>query len=50
MQNYTIRKNARMALAFTYLNHDRSYRLMNYRLKIFKRKHYGILDLVDYYG
>ena len=71
VQNYTIRKNARIALAVAHLDqrpennhfdnlaalcqkchldHDRPYRLMSYRLTIFKRRHFSTLDLFDYYG
>ena len=68
MQNYTIRKNAKIALAFAHLDqrhennhfdnlaalcqkchleHDRPYRLMSYRLTIFKRKHFSTLDFLS---
>ena len=71
VKNYTIRKNARIALAVAHLDqcpennqfdnlaalcqkchldHDRPYRLMSYRLTIFKRKHSSTLDLFEYYG
>ena len=71
MQNYTIRKNAKIALAVAHLDqrhennhfdnlaalcqkchleHDRPYRLMSYRLTIFKRKHFSTFDLFEHYG